>query len=192
MIANGSWACPGFKVAQVSDSWTFLSYQPNGTSVITSADGVALVELLQGGLLFENPDNFGGLDADGNPITAVYGITTTMPNQQSPVVDVVYSGNFIFKVQRVVSNTTIVLYDSYGYADGNIDASNLFGLCSAFSPPTQLIFTGSGTIGISCLDGTSVSSGITLPHVLKAENGSVLEPMLVYASGSDVTVTIIR
>lgn len=178
-IVDGDWACPGFRVAEATGTWSYVSSTTTGLSVLQSGTGIALSEILQGDALFES--------------SGTYGTETTMPNQQSPLINVCYNidTTSIYKIVDVINDTTIVVEDPQGLADG-ISGNNIYLTCSRFAPPTKMIFSGVGTIGISTLDGTIISSGITLPHEIEAEEGSVLEPVLIRAVSGDLVVTIIR
>jgi len=168
VMATATWYCVGFKSNGISGSWSKTGVMPNGGSILTTTGGSAISEILQGGLLFETPPSY----SDGH-----------MPNQQSPIIDVVYVTDIgaIYKILSVIDNNTIIIDDPASTASG-INDMTIYGVCSRFNPPTELDFKGGSNLGISCIDGTKINTGIIPPYKTETQEG-VLQPALFISNG---------
>lgn len=116
------------KYTPISDTWSVSSYG-TGYAVLSADNGTgnAIAELVQGAFVSSTggtivtPSMFGGItpNNDANQyaqvISGQYSVTTTMPNQQAPLVNYVYClGSFILEVLHVIDNNTIVVKDPSG------------------------------------------------------------------------------
>lgn len=190
VIPDGGYAIPGFHTASVGIC-SYIGTAPNGGSVIQCEDQTIIDNILQGQLLFEDPATFGGISSDGDTVVAgQYGVTTWMPNQNAPIIDVVYcEGVGIWKIRQIVDSSTIIVEDPAQLAT-SLSGASIKATCSKFSPPTMLQFSGNSSMGMFCLDGTTVSTGIIFPHEITSEDGMSIEPFMVISTGSDIIVNI--
>jgi len=116
------------KYVPISDSWTVSSFGV-GYAVLTAdnSTGSAISALVQGEFLnaagnpLLTPTQFGGIapNNDANQYAQVvsgqYNVTTTMPNQQAPLVNyVICQGSFIAEVLNVIDDNNIVVKDPSG------------------------------------------------------------------------------
>lgn len=163
----------------------------NGRSKLYVDQGQMESKMLQGGLLFENPDSFGGLLPDGTVTSGIYGYSTTMPNSNTPVVDYVYSpygiinsGNSCFyKIVSVINNVEIIVEDPLQTAASCIGYV-LHGLSSLYNTPTYLdIDVQLGyDFDMWCSDGT-YTPFIPYPVIIDGA-GSPIAPILLSSSTS--------
>jgi len=122
---NTAYTVDRMKYVSVSGSWDSTAYT-DGYYLLTSSSGNAISVLLQGefrsaGTPVSSPYWFGGIapNNDANQYAQVipgeYGVTTTMPNSQSPLVNyVICDSTFIVEVVRVIDDNNIVVKDPSG------------------------------------------------------------------------------
>lgn len=116
------------KYVPISDTWSVASFG-TGYAVLSSdnSTGSAVSALVQGEFLSSGgaplvvPTTFGGItpNNDANQYAQVttgqYNVTTTMPNQQAPLVNYVYcDGTFVVEVLYVIDDNNIVVKDPSG------------------------------------------------------------------------------
>lgn len=136
-------------IVYIPDTWSCTGYI-NGCSVLTADNqvGEAVKRLVQG--LFTSkstaqdfiiPATFGGItpNNDANQYAQVvpgqYNVTTTMPNQQAPLVNYVYSvdGAFISEIVTVIDDNTILVKDP-GQAAATAGNISIIGLSTNSYP----------------------------------------------------------
>ena len=120
------------KWVAVPDTWS-QTYAGADYAILEADNkaGQALEILVQGrfvstysGVDVIQPPFFGGLTPDNSangytyPIVGQYGVSTTMPNQQAPLVNCIYSeGLFLVEVIAVIDDNTIMVRDIDGVTD---------------------------------------------------------------------------
>jgi hypothetical protein len=150
------------KWVAIPDTWT--QTYAGADYAILKADGKigqAINFLLQGQFISTytgsdicQPYTFGGLTPDNSangytyPIGGQYGVSTTMPNQQSPLVNYIYSeGQFLVEIIAIIDDNTIMVRDIDGVTDGIANAG-LKGLSTNSYPLRNA--TLDVTVGASC------------------------------------------
>lgn len=164
----------GWKYAEIGDSDFRGNAIGGGKSQLIGVGGTAqlITKVLQGGLLFEQPEEYVGV-----------------PTQNTPIIDVVFAPSVagIYRVLQVNNNKYMIVSDPTGSLDG-LTGVQLYGLCSRFDAPMSIEMNGvANTFGAIFLDGTTYSG---CPANIKF-NGTPLEPVL-FSSSDNATATITR
>lgn len=164
----------GWKYAQMGAGlWSAATLTPTKL-LIRCADGDfdAITGVVQGGLLFEQPQEWFGV-----------------PTQNTPIIDVVYcpSQPAIFRVLEVIDPLNIVVSNPSGIVVS--ERFNWYGLCSRYNPVTSIDIDGfATTYNASFLDGTSYTNAIVPFHGFF---GTPLEPILLNTDSPDLPVATI-
>ena len=189
------------KVIPINDSWTVTEYGSNWVKFTADSNsGSAIVSLVQGvffnydeSVLLQEPGVFGGItpNNDANQYAEVipgeYSVTTTMPNQQTPLVNYVYCpGMFLLKVLTVIDNNTIICEISDIAAITGAGAT-LYGV-STNSYPLKSASVKFESDGWIIFPGKPYVIAASTTIEIEPNNYGEIEPIMVYCSSKSATL----
>lgn len=193
-------------IVYIPDTWSATAYI-NGCTLLSADNnsGEAIMRLVQG--LFTSkstaqdfiiPATFGGItpNNDANQYAQVvpgqYNVTTTMPNQQAPLVNYVYSadGYFITEIVTVIDDNTILVKDP-GQAAASAGNITIIGLSTNSYPlrSGNLYVDASSTVAVITPGQQSVYVNNQGDIPLNQNNYGEVEPIMVVANLGTAVLT---
>lgn len=198
MVYDNTYAVP------IDGLWSWQGNY-NGLAKIIDVNGLALNDVLQGyvidntfGTTIQDPYNFGGLTPDNTangytyPTPGQYGVTTTMPNANKPVITHIVDGASYFwcwKVAKIEDDSTIWLEDPLNTASTLVN-TYFYGVSENIGSMTKVKILADDVWGMA-LPGQQPQFNLPAgEYTLNANTNGIVEPFVICQNDGNITVTI--